>query len=58
VQIGGKAAKVIYAGQSGGFPGLDQINVVIPDGLTGPASVIVTTTGGATSRGGVFLTVQ
>jgi uncharacterized protein (TIGR03437 family) len=58
VQIGGKAAQVNYAGPSGGFPGLDQINASIPDGVTGPAAVVVTTAGGATSRDGVFITVQ
>ena len=58
VRIGGKAAQVNYAGPSGGFPGLDQINAVIPDGVTGPAAVVVTTAGGATSRAGVFITVQ
>src|SRR2546423_12395681 len=58
VQIGGKAAKISYAGQSGGFPGLEQINVVIPDGTSGAAPVLVTTASGATSRGGVFITVQ
>jgi uncharacterized protein (TIGR03437 family) len=58
VQIGGKAARVSYAGPSGGFPGLDQLNAVIPDGVTGPAAVVVTTAGGAASRTGVFLTVQ
>jgi uncharacterized protein (TIGR03437 family) len=58
VQIGGKTAKVSYAGPSGGFPGLDQINAVIPEGVNGPASVVVTTAGGANSRGVVFITVQ
>ncbi|HEX8283058.1 MAG TPA: IPT/TIG domain-containing protein [Pyrinomonadaceae bacterium] len=59
VQIGGKAATVSYAGASGGFPGLDQINVRIPDGVTGVAGVVVTAAGGATSRTtGVFITVQ
>lgn len=59
VQIGGKAAAVTYAGASGGFPGLDQINVVIPDGVTaGPALVVVKTAGGSTSRADVFITVQ
>jgi uncharacterized protein (TIGR03437 family) len=58
VQIGGKAARVNYAGPSGGFPGLDQLNAVIPDGVTGPAAVVVTTASGATSRAGVFITVQ
>jgi len=58
VQVGGRAAQVNYSGPSGGFPGLDQLDVVIPDGVTGPAAVLVTTAGGATSRGGVFITVQ
>ena len=58
VQIGGKSAKVNYAGPSGGFNGLDQINAVIPDGVNGPAAVVVTTANGATSRTGVFITVQ
>jgi uncharacterized protein (TIGR03437 family) len=58
VQVGGKAAKVNYAGASGGFPGLDQLNVSIPDGVTGAAPVIVTTASGATSRAGVFISVQ
>jgi uncharacterized protein (TIGR03437 family) len=58
VQIGGKAARVNYAGASGGFNGLDQIDAVIPDGVNGPAAVVVTTANGATSRGGVFITVR
>ena len=58
VQIGGKPAKVTYAGTSGGLPGLDQLDVVIPEGVTGPASVVVKTADGATSRGDVFITVQ
>jgi uncharacterized protein (TIGR03437 family) len=58
VQVGGKPAKVSYAGASGGFGGLDQINVAVPDGVTGAAAVVVTTASGASSRGGVFVTVQ
>jgi uncharacterized protein (TIGR03437 family) len=58
VQVGGKAAQVSYAGPSGGFPGLDQINASIPDGVTGPAAVVVKTSNGAASRTGVFITVQ
>lgn len=58
VQFGGKPAKVSYAGVSGGFGGLDQINVSVPDGVTGAASVVVTTASGAASRGDVFVTVQ
>jgi uncharacterized protein (TIGR03437 family) len=58
VKIGGQNATVQYAGVSGGFEGLEQINVVIPGGVTGAASVVVTTASGATSRGDVFITVQ
>jgi uncharacterized protein (TIGR03437 family) len=58
VQIGGKSAKVTYAGTSGGLPGLDQLDVVIPDGVTGAASLVVTTANGASSRSDVFITVQ
>jgi uncharacterized protein (TIGR03437 family) len=58
VQIGGKPAVVQYAGPSGGFNGLDQINVVVPAGTRGAGNVLVTTANGATSRAGVFITVQ
>jgi uncharacterized protein (TIGR03437 family) len=58
VQIGGKTAKINYAGKSGGFSGLDQINAVIPEGVTGSATVVVTTASGAVSRSAVVITVQ
>jgi uncharacterized protein (TIGR03437 family) len=58
VLIGGQPAAVQYAGQSGGFPGLDQINVVLPQGVVGAAQVLVTTTGGATSRSEVVVTIK
>lgn len=58
VRVGGRAAVVQYAGPSGGFPGLDQLNVALPDGTTGQAAVTVTTADGRQSRGGVFVTVQ
>jgi|GEM_PF-1219307 len=58
VRIGGRAAAVEYAGASGGFPGLDQINVALPEGLAGQAEVFVTTADGRTSRAGVFVTVR
>jgi uncharacterized protein (TIGR03437 family) len=58
VSIGGRAASVEYAGRSGGFSGLDQINVRIPDGVSGAASVVVTTADGATSRNDVVITIQ
>jgi uncharacterized protein (TIGR03437 family) len=58
VQIGGKAAKVNYAGAAVGLTGLEQINAVIPDGVTGAASVVVKTADGSTSRTDVLITVR
>jgi uncharacterized protein (TIGR03437 family) len=58
VTIGGRAATVHYAGPSGGFPGLDQIDVSIPDGTTGTVPVVLTTASGATSRNDVTITVN
>ncbi len=49
VWIGGIAAPLQYRGRSGG-PGLDQINVVIPDGVAPGCTVsLVVQTGGAQS---------
>lgn len=58
VRIGGQPATVEYAGPAGDFNGLDQINVRIPDGVTGTASVVVTTASGATSRSDVVVTIK
>jgi uncharacterized protein (TIGR03437 family) len=58
VTIGGQTATVEYAGPSGGFNGLDQINVRIPNGVTGAASVLVKTASGALSRSDVFVSIK
>ncbi len=58
IKINGQAATVEYAGASGGFAGLDQINVRLPAGVHGTVPVIVTTASGATSRADVTLTIQ
>lgn len=59
VTIGGRAATVQYAGPSGGFPGLDQINVAVPNGTAGGAAVVtVKTADGASSRGDVVVDIQ
>ncbi len=39
VNIGGTATQVEYAGQQGGFVGLDQINVLLPRALAGRGEV-------------------
>ncbi|MDT4955940.1 MAG: hypothetical protein QOJ02_4078 [Acidobacteriota bacterium] len=58
VRIGGQTAKVEYAGPSGGFNGLDQINVQIPNGVTGAVPVVITTASGAMSRNDVVISIR
>ena len=58
VTVGGRATVVDYAGASGGFNGLDQINLRLPDGVTGVVPVIITTTSGATSRADVTIRIN
>jgi uncharacterized protein (TIGR03437 family) len=49
--IGGLDATVLYAGPQGVYPGVDQINVVIPQSLAGAGKVpIVVSAGGVTSN--------
>ena len=49
--IGGLDATVLYAGPQGVYPGVDQINVVIPQSLAGAGNVpIVVSAGGVTSN--------
>jgi uncharacterized protein (TIGR03437 family) len=49
VWIGGSQATVLYAGSSG-YPGLSQINVTIPSGVTGCNVAIVVVVNGVTSN--------
>jgi len=46
VLVGGKPAKVMYKGRSSEFPGLDQVNFEVPDGLAGCHVPIAVRTGG------------
>jgi uncharacterized protein (TIGR03437 family) len=56
--VGGRAATVEYSGASGSFPGLDQINLRLPDNTNGTVPVILRTTDGATSRSDVTIKVN
>jgi uncharacterized protein (TIGR03437 family) len=56
VMIGGQQAQVGFSGLAPGFPGLYQINVTVPSGLTGNQQVTVSI-GGQTSPA-VVLPVQ
>jgi uncharacterized protein (TIGR03437 family) len=58
VRIEGRIAVVQYAGASKHFPGLDQINVEIPDALNGEATFVVTTASGLSSRNDVVVTIK
>ena len=58
VSIGGQQAIVEYAGASGSFNGLDQINVRIPAGVSGSATVVVHTASGKASRSDVFVSIK
>ncbi|MGE0885795.1 MAG: hypothetical protein AB7P14_19835 [Blastocatellales bacterium] len=51
VKIGGQSCLVTFAGASSGFPGVDQINVRLPESLRGVGTVaIVVTAGGFISN--------
>jgi uncharacterized protein (TIGR03437 family) len=58
VKIGGQAATVEYAGAAGSLNGLDQLNVQVPNGVTGTVPVVITTASGATSRSDVVVTIK
>ncbi|HYO99188.1 MAG TPA: hypothetical protein VER76_03150 [Pyrinomonadaceae bacterium] len=56
--VGGRAAIVEYAGASADFPGLDQINLRLPDNTSGTPNVVLRTADGATSRSDVVIRVN
>jgi uncharacterized protein (TIGR03437 family) len=59
VTIGGQAATVRYAGSaSGAVQGIVEIDVTVPDGITGLALPVTVTVGGQDSQQGVTLAVQ
>jgi len=58
VTIGGRAAIIEYAGAVENFPGLDQLNVRLPDGANGLVPIIVRASNDATSRTDVVLRIN
>ena len=58
VTICGTEAVVEFAGAVDSFNGLDQLNVRIPDGVTGQCAVVVKTVNGTVSRSDVFVTIR
>jgi len=59
VLLGGTQATVQYAGNSPGYtPGLQQVNIVVPPGVTGLATPLILTAGGFSSQPGVTLAIQ
>jgi uncharacterized protein (TIGR03437 family) len=56
--IGGTPVTVQYSGSAGDFPGLDEVVLVIPSGVTGNAAVVVKSADGKSSRSDVFIPVK
>ncbi len=58
VTIAGQDCPVTYAGRAPGYPGLDQINCVIPSGLSGNDSAPLIVASGARASNMVTIAVQ
>lgn len=58
VTIGGKGATVTYSGLTQGWVGLYQVNVIVPSGLAGSQSVVITVGSSYSSRAGVTMSLQ
>ncbi len=56
--VGGVPATVQYSGSAGDFPGLDEVVLVIPSGVTGNAAAVVKSADGKSSRSDVFIPVK
>ena len=59
VAIGGYSADVLYVGPAPGYPGLTQVNAVVPAGFLAPGSqAVVVSAGGVGSQDGVIIFVH
>ena len=56
--IGGQAAQILYIGAQPQYPGLDQINIVVPPSLAGSGEVPVVLTVDGQSTNAVTLNIQ
>ncbi len=56
--IGGKDATVSYRGLTQGSVGLNQVNAIVPSGLTGSQPVVITVGSSYSSRAGVTIALQ
>jgi uncharacterized protein (TIGR03437 family) len=57
VTIGGQNATVVQSGLAAGFVGLYQVNAIVPSGLSGSQSVLITVGSATVSRTGVTVSV-
>ena len=58
VTMGGYAANILYAGPSGNYPGMFQINVQVPAGYISPGTLpLVVNVGTFTAQSGLTITV-
>ena len=58
VTIGGQSAQVLFSGLTPQFPGINQINLVVPSGAVGSNVPIQIQTGGVTSVTGIIIAVS
>lgn len=58
VMIGGVNAQVVFSGLTGGYPGVYQVNFVIPAGVSGSALPLQIQMGGITSPDSTTIAVQ
>jgi uncharacterized protein (TIGR03437 family) len=56
--IGGANATVAYSGPQGTYPGLDQLNLLIPASLAGKGQVNVIVTAGGKPSSPVYVVIQ